>query len=100
MRLGCTLLYGVDERQKLFICTESLCRVAIWPSKKILLMVFFQYVAVVPFSEVLAPKLQQFFRIRFASVEGVCVLTILTLVDHPVFFFRGPSSRYKQNIFY
>jgi len=42
-------------------------------------------VALVPFSEVLPPKLKQFFQIHFAAVEGVCVLTILTLVIHPVF---------------
>ena len=39
----------------------------------------------VPFSEVLPPKPKQFFQIHFAAVEGVCVLTILTLVSHPVF---------------
>jgi hypothetical protein len=42
-------------------------------------------VAVVPFSEVLPPKLKQFFQIYFAAVEGVGVLTILTFVIHPVF---------------
>jgi hypothetical protein len=41
-------------------------------------------VAVVQFSEVLPPKLKKFFQIRFAAVEGVGVLTILTLVIHPV----------------
>jgi hypothetical protein len=61
-------------------------------------------VAVVPFSEVLLPKLKQFFQINFAAVEGVCVLMILILVIHPVFltfffFFGGPSSCYKQNKF-
>ena len=69
MGLGCTLLYGEDGLLKLFICTESLCRVPIWPSNKILLMVFLQtIVAVVPFSEVLLPKLKQFFQIHFAAV--------------------------------
>jgi hypothetical protein len=29
--------------------------------------------------------LKQFFQIHFAAVEGVCVLTILTLVIHPIF---------------
>jgi hypothetical protein len=52
---------------------------------------FFQIiVAVVPFLEVLPPKLKQFFQIHFAAVEGVCVQTILTLAIHPVlltFFF-------------
>jgi hypothetical protein len=42
-------------------------------------------VAVIPFSEVLPPKLKKFFQIHFAALEGVCVLTILTLVIHPVF---------------
>jgi len=46
---------------------------------------FLQTIAVVPFSEVLPPKLKQFCQIHFAVVEGVCVLTILTLVIHPVF---------------
>jgi hypothetical protein len=81
MRLGCTLLYGEDDQLKLFIRTESLRTVPIWPSNKIPLMAFFLQttVAVVPFSEVLPPKLRQFFQIHFAAVEGVCVLTILTL---------------------
>jgi hypothetical protein len=42
-------------------------------------------VALVPFSEVLLPKLKQFFQIRFAAVEGIGMLMILTLVIHPVF---------------
>jgi hypothetical protein len=39
---------------------------------------------VVPFSEVITPKLKQFIQNRFAAVEGFGVLTILTVVIHPV----------------
>jgi hypothetical protein len=35
-------------------------------------------IAVVPFSEVLPPKLKQFYQIHFAAVEEVCMLTIST----------------------
>jgi hypothetical protein len=80
MGLACTLQYGEVEWLELFICTESPRRVPIWPSNKISLMAFLQtIVAVVPFSEVLPPKLKQFYQIHFAAVEGVCVLTISTL---------------------
>jgi hypothetical protein len=56
-------------------------------------------VAVNPFSEVLPPKLKQLFQIYFAAVEGVCVLTILTLVIQPVFFiyFLKVQLRAVQN---
>jgi hypothetical protein len=83
MGLGCKLQYREEQRLKLFIFTESLRRVPIWPSNKISLMTFLQtIVAVVPFTEVLPPKLKQFFfQILFAAVEGVCVLTVLSLSD-------------------
>jgi hypothetical protein len=37
---------------------------------------------VVSFSEVVPPKLKQFYQIDFAAFEGVCVLTISTLAGY------------------